>query len=90
MKNSRLSGWGTLLVIGILGTMFSFILIWNPFLGGVSIVIWTGITLLTAGIFNVILGFKMKKAHENWDKVSDKLKSDFTDIESQIKNEILK
>ena len=90
MKSYGELEWGTLLVIGVLGSLFSFILIWNPILGGISIVIWTGIALLTGGIFNIFLGFKMKKAHKNWDKVSDELKSQFTELEEQIKNEIAK
>lgn len=90
MKSYGELEWGTLLVIGVLGSLFSFILIWNPIFAGISIVIWTGLALLTGGIFSLFLGFKLKKAHKNWDKVSDELKSQFTELEEQIKNEIAK
>lgn len=64
LKSYGESNWGGLLALGILGVLFSFILIWNPVLGGLSIVIWTGITLLTGGIFSLFIGFKMRKIYK--------------------------
>ena len=57
------SGWGWLLALGILGLLFSFILIWNPMFAGLTIVIWTGCAFISLGIFRIILSFKLKKLH---------------------------
>lgn len=57
------SGWGWLLALGILGLLFSFILLWNPLFAGLTIVIWTGCAFVTIGIFRIILAFKLKHLH---------------------------
>ncbi len=88
LKSNGIPNWETLLVFGTLGSLFSFVLIWNPVFSEASIVIWTGIALLLSGISSFLLGLKMKKAHKHWDKVSNELKSQFVELENQIKNEI--
>lgn len=57
------SGWGWLLTLGVLGLLFSFILIWNPTFAGLTIVILTGCAFITIGIFRIILSFKLKHLH---------------------------
>jgi uncharacterized membrane protein HdeD (DUF308 family) len=54
------SGWGWLLVLGILGLLFSFVLLWNPMFAGLTLVIWTGCAFIAIGIFRIILAFKLK------------------------------
>lgn len=88
LKSYGESNWGALLVLGILGVLFSFILIWNPILGGLSIVIWTGITLFTGGFFSLLIGFKMRKVYKNWGKISNEIKSQYVDLENRIKDEL--
>lgn len=57
--------WGTFMVLGVLGIIFSSIMLWNPVFGGLNIVIWTGIIFVTSGIFNIYLGFRMKRINKN-------------------------
>ncbi|WP_165769964.1 HdeD family acid-resistance protein [Flagellimonas pacifica] len=64
LKKSKTSGWGISLFFGILGVILSFILIRNPLFAGMSIIIWTAISLLTAGIFSVFFGLTMKKINK--------------------------
>ena len=52
------SGW--LILLGIFGLFFSFVLIWNPNAAGLTAVLWTAIILITKGIFGVALSFKLK------------------------------
>ncbi len=61
LKGYGVLDWGNLMVLGVLGTIFSFILIWNPLFAGLTIVMWTGISLLISGIFSIYLAFKFKK-----------------------------
>lgn len=65
LKAQGFLDWGNLMVMGILGTIFAFILLWNPILGGMTIVFWTGVAFLFAGIFNIYLGFRLRKVHKN-------------------------
>ncbi|MBJ2175666.1 DUF308 domain-containing protein [Aureibaculum sp. A20] len=53
--------WGWLLFLGILTLLFSFLLLANPILAGVSIVYMTAMAFVTAGIFRIILAFNLKK-----------------------------
>ncbi|MEO2071140.1 MAG: DUF308 domain-containing protein [Zunongwangia sp.] len=62
-------GSGYLLVLGILGILFSFVLLWNPLFAGLTVVYWTGFGLLVFGIYNIIFSFqarKIKKHSENY------------------------
>lgn len=55
------AGNGGLLWLGILGVFFSFILLWNPAFAGLSLVVWTAIALITAGIYSIYFSFQLKK-----------------------------
>lgn len=54
-------GSGSLLILGILGVLFSFILLWNPAFAGLSLVIWTSIALITVGVYGIYFSFLLKK-----------------------------
>lgn len=60
MKDISNSGWGWIMFSGIIGLIFSFLLIFDPLFGGMTVVFWTGIVLTTAGILSLIVGFKLK------------------------------
>ncbi|GAL67836.1 HdeD family acid-resistance protein [Jejuia pallidilutea] len=72
LKNYGVKGWVNLMLVGVLGVVFSFILIRNPALAGMTLVFWTGIAFLLSGIFNTYLAFKMKNLHNKWDSISFK------------------
>lgn len=57
-------GWKFVLTMGILGIVFSFILLVNPVLSGISIVVWTGLALVTGGIGNLVLSYRLRKVHK--------------------------
>lgn len=61
MKKYKLSNWSWLLFIGILGSIFSFILLWNPLFAGLTVAVFTGIALITIGIFHINLSIELKK-----------------------------
>ena len=56
--------WVWLLLLGILGLLFSFILLWNPLFAGMTIVMWTALAFITIGIFRILVSFKLKKLHD--------------------------
>jgi uncharacterized membrane protein HdeD (DUF308 family) len=61
LKRLNVPGWGYLLSLGILGLLFSFVLIWNPLFAGLTIVFYTALAFISLGIFQVILAFRLKK-----------------------------
>jgi hypothetical protein len=63
LKGFGIRDWYWLLLLGILGLLFSFIMIWNPVFGGMTIIIWTALAFITYGIFRIILAFKLRRLH---------------------------
>lgn len=61
LKKAGIKEWGWLMATSILGIVFSFFMIWDPFFGGMAIVIWTALAFLTIGIFRIMLSFKLKQ-----------------------------
>ena len=61
LKKYGVSNWGWLLVAGILGAIFSFILLWNPVFAGLTVAVLTGIALITLGIFQIYFSIELKK-----------------------------
>lgn len=61
LKSRGIKDWGWLLVIGILGLIFSYMMIINPVLGGMTIVVWTALSFISIGVFRVMLSFKLKR-----------------------------
>lgn len=64
MKSFGVSEWSGLMLLGVLGAIFSFILLYNPLLAGLSVIIWTGLAFLSAGIFYVYISLKMRTLHK--------------------------
>jgi uncharacterized membrane protein HdeD (DUF308 family) len=55
------SGWGWLLAGGILTLLFAFFIIYYPFFGVFTVIIWTASAFMIAGIFNMVLAFRLKR-----------------------------
>ncbi|MCK8521809.1 DUF308 domain-containing protein [Aquimarina sp. D1M17] len=58
--------WVVLMIISVLGIIFSFILIWNPKFVGMTFVFWIGLSLISTGFFSVLAAFRMKNLHKNF------------------------
>jgi len=61
LKKYGVKNWGSLLFIGILGVIFSYILIWNPLFAGLTLVYWTGLALVTLGTYSVYFSVQLNK-----------------------------
>lgn len=88
LKNYGVLDWGNLMVVGILGVVFAFILIWNPLFAGFSVVFWTGLAIISGGVFSVYLSFKLKKIKSAPKKVSKELKEKYDAIKREIQKEL--
>ena len=88
LKNYGIIDWGNLMAVGILGLIFSFILIWNPLFAGFTIVVWTGLAIILGGVFSVYLSFKLKKIKSIPNKISKELKEKYDAIKREVQNEL--
>lgn len=70
LKGYGVTGWQFSLLLGVLGVVFAFLLIWRPAIGGITLVIWTGLALIASGVFNLFLSNNMRKIHKHWDEIS--------------------
>lgn len=53
--------WRALLVIAILGVIFSLIMLFNPAFAGISIVLWTAFTFFVMGAFRIYIALRLRK-----------------------------
>ena len=88
LKKYGIKDWGNLMAIGVLGIIFSLILLWNPLFAGMTAVIWVGIALISLGLFNVYLSLKLKKLKDFPDKISEELKERLNKIKAEISEQL--
>lgn len=87
IKRYGSKNWGGLLVLGVLGILFSFILIWNPVFAGLSIVILIALSFLLTGMFSIFLALQLRKLHKNSKVISERLKERYEDLMKDIREE---
>lgn len=64
MKQYGILDWGTLMLIAVLGLIFSFVLLWNPVFAGINVVIWTSVTFIVIGAYTIYYSFKLRKLNK--------------------------
>lgn len=87
IKKLGSKNWGALLALGILGAIFSFILIWNPVFAGLSIVMLIAISFLFAGLFSITLAFQLRKLHKSFKPISDDFKERYENLMLELREE---
>ncbi|WP_400262074.1 HdeD family acid-resistance protein [Sphingobacterium sp. SG20118] len=60
LKKHGFKGWIYTMIIGVAGLILSFIMIWNPVFGGMTIVFYTSFSFIILGVLNIFLSIKMK------------------------------
>lgn len=77
-------GWISILILGVLGVIAAFFLLWNPMWAALYVLFMISTCLLLAGIFNIYYGLKLRKIK----KVAERLSPEMQDRISQLKREI--
>ena len=85
LKKYYIQDWGYLLAIGILGVIFSFILLFDPGFAGMSIVVWTGLAFIVIGAFSIFLSLKLKKLHDIPKNISKEVRKKSEDVTLEVK-----
>ncbi len=63
LRSHYVIDWGTLMVFSVLGILLSFLMIFNPAFGGLSIVLWTGFAFLASGALSIVFALRLRKLH---------------------------
>ena len=87
IKSYGSKNWAVLLIFGVLGIIFSFILIWNPLFAGMSVVILIALSFLFAGLFSIFLSFQLRRIHKSSKTVSATLRARYDEVIKDIENE---
>jgi len=64
LQATKAAGWVWYLILGILSMIFSWFIIFNPLLGGITVVLWTAMTLIIAGASYIMLSLKFRKINK--------------------------
>lgn len=90
LKKSKAEKWKFLLAAGIVGTVFSLILILNPLFTGRVLVILIGVTLIIGGGFGISLSIILKTVKDFGKHITDKFRKieeetpETIDIEAEV------
>ena len=74
LKALGVPGWGWLLAGGILLSILAFAILYYPAAGAISIVAYSASAFFIAGIFNIVLAFKLKTLKKDVKGFEGKLK----------------
>ena len=83
LKQYGVKNWGWILFFSILGIIFSFILVWNPVFAGLTIVIWTGMAIISSGFASCVLAFQLKKLKNISDRTPEDWKRRFEELREE-------
>jgi uncharacterized membrane protein HdeD (DUF308 family) len=61
LKNLKIANWGILSLLGVLGMVFSFLLLAHPIYAGLSLVTFTALSFMVVGVGQAVLAFQLKK-----------------------------
>lgn len=87
VKKYGSKNWSGLLILGIIGTIVSFILIWNPLFAGLSVIILVALSFLFAGLFSILLAMQLRTLHRSSKKISAELVKRYDDLMIEIREE---
>ncbi|MDT7827533.1 HdeD family acid-resistance protein [Pricia sp. S334] len=87
LKRYGSDNWGWLLAFGILGAIFSFILLWNPLFAGMGAVVLVALSFLFAGLFSILFALQLRKLHKASKELSPELRQRYEALAEDIRRE---
>jgi Uncharacterized conserved protein len=69
VRRSEAKGWGWLTFAGIVVAILGLSVIFNPLIGAIALVGWTGIAFLMAGAFYIVFSYQIKTLKKRLDDV---------------------
>ena len=69
LRSLLLPNWWLYLLFAVLIGIFAFFILTKPVIGGITIITWTGISLIIAGIAQIAISMDLKKLHTLGKKV---------------------
>jgi uncharacterized membrane protein HdeD (DUF308 family) len=82
--------WWVLMALALLGIFFSFALLMSHMLSGGMIVIWTALSFISAGAYNLLLSLRLRKLKGISSRLSEELMAKYREIQREIQEELSK
>ncbi|MBZ4188585.1 HdeD family acid-resistance protein [Niabella beijingensis] len=61
LKKAQVPGWGGVLFVAVIGILFALLMIGNPVFGGLTIIVYTAVSFLMLGIFQIALSLRLRR-----------------------------
>lgn len=74
IKKSKGEDWGWALILGVIGLLFSQLLLWNPDLLGVAVGIWIGLGLISIGSSRISISMFLRRIRKMQLNIREKIK----------------
>lgn len=72
LRNNGIRQWKWMMLMGVIGLGFSFIVLKNPVIIGLTFVIWTGLAFIAIGLFRIMLSLRLRKfRHDLFDALAE-------------------
>ena len=84
MRSYRLLNWGNVMILGILGMLLGFLLIWNPLFAGLSAVVLTALAFIFGGITHIIIALRLKKLKDLPKNINKELVKRYREVEAEV------
>lgn len=72
LRHIGVGSWGLVLFLSIIGIVFSFFMIWNPVFGGLTILIYTAIALLSTGMSEIGISLGLRRLNKRIEEQTKK------------------
>lgn len=83
LKDTKAKNWGWVLALGIIGVIFSFVLLWNPVVTSITVSYWMGFGLLAFGILQIVLSLGLRKIRKEAKEFREDLEGEYAEIIDQ-------
>ena len=90
LKHYGAKYWWVLMALALLGIFFSFALLMSHMLSGGMIVIWTGLSFISAGVYNLVLSLRLRKLRGISSRLSEELMAKYREIQREVQQELSK
>ncbi len=72
----KVRNWKLVLALSILGVILSLLLVWDPFIGNLTLLVCMGLALLSAGFAQIGMAYELKRYSESDHKAEIKLETE--------------
>ena len=90
LKHYGAKDWWVMILLGALGIFCAFALLMSHMLAATTLVLWAGLSLLAAGVYNIVLALRLRRLKGISSRLSEELLAKYHQIQHEIQEELHK